>query len=578
MRTSVTLRTAAVVLSLLGAPEAFGQPASPVSIPWNRFYDYPEVTEILDRLVAAWPQYLTKTSLGKSVEGRDMWLVTVCNPATGPEAGKPAMWIDANVHGNEVQGTEVCLYTIWFLMVNRERLPKVKDLVDRRVFYVLPMVNPDGRAHWFNAPNTASSSRSGLKPVDNDHDGLFDEDGPDDIDGDGEILLMRRRVEVDGTHRVSGRDPRILERVRPGEKGDFIVLGLEGSDEDGDGRIDEDGPGGYDMNRNWPADWQPEHVQYGAGDYPLSLPETRCIAEFILAHPNIAAIQSYHNNGGMILRGPGAKDVPEYPAADLAVYDQLGREGEEILPFYRYMIVWKDLYSVHGGFVNFGFETLGVFSFTNELWSGDQYFGRAREGEDYEKARERQLRFDDLVLVGETFVDWKPAKHPTYGDVELGGFRRATSRVPPPFMIEEMCHRNMAFTLRHADMMPDLALRRPEVGEVRPGAWRVRATVENRRLIPTIAAHAAKHGIGAPDIFSIGGAGATVVAGGFVRGPRGLETVDGERWRPGRLAVPAGVPGYGTVTVEWIVTGRPPFEVRYASSRGGEVRIAATVD
>ena len=61
----------------------------------------------------------------------------------------------------------------------------MKETVDRGVFYILPMQNPDGRAYWFAMPNTPSSSRSGLQPTDNDGDGLFDEDGPDDIDGDG---------------------------------------------------------------------------------------------------------------------------------------------------------------------------------------------------------------------------------------------------------------------------------------------------------------------------------------------------------------------------------------------------------
>ena len=69
------------------------------------------------------------------------------------------------------------------------------------------------------------------------------------------------------------------------------------------------------MNRNWPTDWQPNYIQFGAGECPLDRPETKAIAEFIMAHPNIAAGQSYHNAGGMILRGPGAAYLEgNYPA------------------------------------------------------------------------------------------------------------------------------------------------------------------------------------------------------------------------------------------------------------------------
>ena len=68
----------------------------------------------------------------------------------------------------------------------------------------------------------------------------------------------------------------------------YELLGTEGIDNDGDGLVNEDPPGGYDMNRNWPADWQPDHIQPGAGDYPLCWPETRAVARFLLDHPNVA--------------------------------------------------------------------------------------------------------------------------------------------------------------------------------------------------------------------------------------------------------------------------------------------------
>src|SRR6185436_14863584 len=124
---------------------------------------------------------------------------------------------------------------------------------------------------------------------------------------------------------------------------------------------------------------------------------------------------------------------------------------EEQIPFYRSMIIWKDLYQVYGGEVNFAYEMLGITSFTNELWNVGQY--RGRKAGDKEEARER-LRFDDDVELGARFVDWKPFQHPRLGKIELGGWRKETGRVPPSFMIEELLHRNMAFVLFHAASMP----------------------------------------------------------------------------------------------------------------------------
>ena len=111
-----------------------------------------------------------------------------------------------------------------------------------------------------------------------------------------------------------------MERVPDndrGVRGDWIMLGQEGIDNDGDGRVNEDSVGGYDMNRSWPSLWMPQHVQGGADPYPLYWPETRSIARFILEHPNVAALQSFHNAGGMILRGPGAEAFGAYLRADL---------------------------------------------------------------------------------------------------------------------------------------------------------------------------------------------------------------------------------------------------------------------
>jgi hypothetical protein len=546
-------------------------PEPKVPLRWDRFYDYPEMEAALRRLAAAHPGWLTIASIGKSVEGRDFWMVTLASPDGPPPEARPAMYIDANVHGNEVQGTEVCLYTLWYLLENRDRLPKVRDLLARVAFYILPTVNPDGRQHWFDAPNTSSSSRSGKAPVDNDRDGLFDEDGPDDLDGDGSVTQMRKRVERGGTHILDPDEPRLLKAVEPGMPGEYVLLGQEGIDNDGDGDINEDPPGGYDMNRNWPSDWQPNWLQFGAGDYPLNWPETRATADFLLAHPNVAAVQSYHNAGGMILRGPGTKDIPEYPGADLRVYDELGRAGEAMLPNYRYMLLWRDLYPVHGGFVTWAFEGLGIFSFTNELWNDAQYGGPAGDGQ------RSRLLWQERLELGGSYKAWTPYEHPLFGPIEIGGFTKTSSRVPPLFMLEELCHRNMAFTLHHADAMPQLSLNEPAVEDLGNGLWRVRAEVRNEKLIPSISALARQKKLGVPDRFELAGEGVRVLAGGILSGPPLRERVaNPQRHLPARLLIEGGVPSFGTTRVEWLFlcdgVALPPLSLTYASDKGGTVR------
>lgn len=57
---------------------------------------------------------------------------------------------------------------------------------------------------------------------------------------------------------------RRMIRVEPGEKREFEILGMEGIDNDGDGLLNEDGPGGYDSNRDWGFNWEPNYIQSGA--------------------------------------------------------------------------------------------------------------------------------------------------------------------------------------------------------------------------------------------------------------------------------------------------------------------------
>lgn len=331
---------AALMLTMVIAPasgveaqQRGSDPEHTLDLTWDRWLDHDEIGERMQLMARTWPEFLDLQSIGTSYGGREMWLMTVNNPATGPELSKAAMMIEANVHGNEIQGAEVTLYTIWYLMENYGLIEGITKLVDERVFYLLPSVNPDGRDFFLD--NTGSGARTGHIPVDSDGDGAFDEDGPNDLNGNGMIEQIRKYTPGEGTHRISTLDSRIMERVGPDEFGDWVLLGSEGIDDDGDGRVNEDPIGGYDGNRNYASDWQPNYIQGGSMNYPFELPEARAINDFQMSHPNIAGFQSFHNSGGMILRGPGAAWQGRYPQSDIRVYDELGEFGERILPYYN---------------------------------------------------------------------------------------------------------------------------------------------------------------------------------------------------------------------------------------------------
>ncbi len=586
LRSSTRSLILAACVTLALSPVASGQKASDpqfkVKLDFNRWHDVDELKADLLRLEKAFPKMLKASSIGKSYEGRDIMLVTINNPDTGPELSKAAMYIEANIHGNEIQGAEVCLYTIWYLMENYGRIENITRLVDERVFYIVPTVNPDGRQYFM--AGTGFNARSGHVPVDDDNDGLYDEDDYDDLNGNGVIEQMRKYVPGKGTHRKSALDPRILEPAPPGIPGDYVLLGYEGIDNDGDGLLNEDGPGGYDQNRNWGADWQPNYVQRGAMDYPFQLPETRAINDFLMAHRNTAGVQSYHNSGGMILRGPGAEWQGEYPRSDVQMYDELGQNAERILPFYRYLVIWSGLYTVHGGSIDWTNDGLGIVSFSNELWNGGQYFTSPELKEQQKNPnspiapRASSYWFDNRLEFGSEYNDWKEYDHPQLGKIEIGGWKKTYGRVPPRFMNEELCHRNMAFSLYQADEMPLIKMADSTVESLGAGVYRVRVDIENPKAMPTITARAAENQVVTPDILSAEGKNIEVVSAGWVR----------DRFKPGatllidqknlkRILVRNGQPARTTRTIEYIVRGSGDMAVSYSSIKGGSAHKQLTL-
>ncbi len=559
----VVLCALSLLLLSTSAAQAQADVPSRVPIAFNRYYTYAELETHMKAIAAAYPDLVELRNVGKSGQGRDLWIAIVNAPKTGPHTSKPAMYIEGNVHGNEIQAAEVVLYTLWYLSKGYGHAPGITELLDNYAFYLCVSVNPDGREYWFTQANTSSSSRANQAPLDNDRDGLKDEDPPDDLDGDGSITQMWK--EDPGGDWIRDRfDPRVFTRVPPGERGDWTLLSSEGIDNDDDGQINEDGPGGYDMNRSYPGGWLPDYVQFGAGPYPFAHPETRGTGLFILSRPNIAGVQSYHNSGGMILRGPGASFRENlFAGSDVAVYDEIQRVGEQLLPYYRAMVIYRDLYTVHGGMVNWTAETLGIFSFTNEMLNPGMYFQRTYTSPD--EAMIKLLR--ERLLFNQVFKEFTEFEHPRYGKVLIGGTNKWSSRNTPTFMLEEECHRNFAFTMFHADQMPLLSFPRTNVERGPSGLWTITAEIRNEKLMPTRSAIARSKGIGRTDLLTCEPAEA-VAAAGALNGwfDRQVQPV---RFEPARIQLAGGVPGRDSIYYRWFVKGAEGERItlRYEAER-----------
>jgi len=539
--------------------KAAGSPANPkVQASWNKYYTYDGIADLCRRLAKEYPGLVTMESAGKSYKGRDIIALTITDKKTKTPDTKPGFYIDGNIHSNEIQGTEIALYTAWYLCEMYDGNAFIRQLLKDKVFYILPTINPDARQYFMDEPNTASSPRSGLVPMDNDRDGLYDEDKYDDLNNDGIISQMRRKS-PDGNYRADLRYPGRMVRVEPGEKGEYELLGMEGIDNDGDGLVNEDGPGGYDPNRDYGFNWEPGYVQQGAGKYPFTYPENQAVRDFGLKHPNITGAQSFHNSGGLVLRGPsiqgGGAEI--YSRNDDFVINTIGKKGQDIIPGYKFITIWKDMYTVYGGELDWWYGGLGSYVFSNELWNNYLMF--------YDTARTDDYEFDRYLLFEDAFIPWQEVDHPLYGKVEVGGFNKNFGRTHPGFLLESDAHRNAAFCIYNAWVTPKLEISGIRVKNLGGGLKEVTATVANRQLMPTHSGTNLKYRIDPPDYVYLDGG--KVIAGMIVTDRDRNITVE-QKKNPGRMEV-ENIEGYQHVDVRWIVKDGSKFTVRVESVKGG---------
>lgn len=539
--------------------KAAGSPANPrVQASWNKYYTYEGITDLCRKLAKEYPDIVILESAGKSYQGRDIHALTITDRKSGDPGSKPGFYIDGNIHSNEIQGTEMALYTAWYLceMYNANRF--INELLKDKTFYILPTINPDARQYFMDHPNTPHSPRSGLVPTDNDRDGLYDEDGYDDLNNDGVISIMRRKSPY-GNYKTDPGDPRKMIRTEPGEKGEYEILGEEGWDNDGDGLVNEDGPGGYDPNRDYGFNWQPAYIQSGAGKYPFSFPENQAVRDFGFRHRNITGAQLFHNYGGLILRGPsiegGGAEV--FTGADEVVLNTIGKKGELIIPGYKFITTWKDMYTVYGGEVDWWYGAMGSYVFSNELWSTTMMFNDESKTDAYE--------FDRLLLFEDAFIPWQEVDHPDYGKVEVGGGNKNFGRIHPGFLLESDAHRNAAFCIYNAWVSPKLEVRDVKVQNLGGGLKEVSATIVNSQLMPTHSGNNLRYKIDPPDYVYL--EGGKVIAGMIVTDKdRNLSRE--QKRNPQRLEI-ENIPGYSHVNVKWIVKDGNKFTVRVESVKGG---------
>lgn len=461
-----------------------------MDVRFDRYYTFEELSEILQQFAAAYPQLAQLRSLGKSHQGRDVWLMEITDPASGPGAEKPGYYLDGQIHAEEHTTSMVGLYAIHHLLSGFGHDERVTRLLQEQVFYIIPRINPDGAELSLVPPYYLWCGNGRFLPGHDRIAGLK----TDDVDGDGFIVSMRVR-DPKGEWKTSSLDNRLMVQREPGEEGgEYYRLYPEGFIEHYDGvHVSIEKPFDGNMNRNFPANWDAE--EYGAGEHPLSEPEAAAVARFILDHPNIAGMNSYHTHGGIILRPSMTLPDSAMSPKDLALYDALGKVGTR-LTGYPTISIYEEFTPDkskprRGGLMDWTYEKMGIPSFATEVWDIETEAGVQKTAfyNLHPRTEEAQLKVFEWVLahLGEQgFRPWRRFDHPQLGEVEVGGMVYIwTYRNPPPALLEQICHNNVMFNLEHAAAAPKVRIDDLRVEALGSDLFAVYAVVGNHGYLPT---------------------------------------------------------------------------------------------
>jgi hypothetical protein len=269
----------------------------------------------------------------------------------------------------------------------------------------------------------------------------------------------------------------------------------------------------------------------------------------------------------MFLRGPGVEaDLQYYLREDLNIYDVLGEKGEKLVPGYRYLVSYKDLYTVYGGQRDWFHLMRGAFTFTIEIFTRYFLFNETPQ-RGFGMAPEL-YEFDKYLLFEDAFVPWEDYDHPQFGKIQIGGFKKNYIRVNPGFLLEQEAHRVTAFTLYHAYHTPQLEIVELTDRNIGRGLREVTAVIANKRLIPTHSGANLQFGIDRPNHISL--EGGNVLTGMIVHDPD-LNVVEEQKVNPSVIEV-KNISGMSTVTVKWIVEGSRNLSVTIDSAKGGVIR------
>lgn len=472
----------------------------------STYLDHATLTSQLEAWRDAYPALVRLSSLGKTPEGRDLWLCTI---GADPDRVQPTAWVDGNMHASELAGSSVAL-AIAEDVLRAHLEPTSLDLpapILERVratrFFILPRMSPDGAECVLKEGRYV---RSVPRDDRRDRGAMRWRNG--DVDGDGRALVMRQ-VDPTGDYvAASAAHPDLLTTRELDDAGPYYRVYPEGTIENWDGfRVPAwsyvgDNP--VDLNRNFPWSWSPTHEQIGAGAFPTSEPESRAVVEFTTAHPEIYAWLNLHCYGGVFIRPLGHAPDAKLDVDDMGLWKLIERfagedTGYPVVSGYEEFLYGPDQ-PLHGDLSDYAYHQRGAVAYVVELWDLFKRLDlpRPKRFVDYytnltRADLEKLAAWDQTHNQGRVVRAWKKFQHPQLGEVEVGGVDpRFGVWNPPPELLDEVCRGQSRCFLRVAALAPQVNVRSARAVPVGDGLSRVEVVLDNTGYLPTYVLASAK--------------------------------------------------------------------------------------
>jgi hypothetical protein len=511
----------------------------------------------MEQLQEKHPGVVSTTKIASSPGDRSLQIIRIGKHPETNQAAFPAVFVGANMDGNRPLATEGAIYLSELILADPANYESLN-------WYILPLGNPDAANRYFQTP-LVEGSRNDL-PTNDDRDELTDEDGANDLNGDGWITKMRV-IHPDGEWIISDSDPRLMQKADPkkGEQGIYKVY-TEGTDDDGDGLYNEDGPGGTNVGINFPQLFR--HYTAEGGLFPGSTPESYAIMKFVFEHPEIAMIVSFGSTNWCYTPPKGGRkgeaDLKkirlserqarfmnmdpsrtytlaelvesfraENPQSDIDESRMMGflglgaalnpQEGD-LLFYEKYASDYKTFLKEQGvneeriepapardgSFELWGYFQVGVPVFSMDLW------GLSKT--DSASAEEAMLDFVDSRPGNKGFAAWESYDHPTLGAVEIGGFVPYSCTTPPFEWTDSLLNLQVPWILKLAGELPDLQIYETKATAKGNGIYQLDIWVENRAFIPFPTAMGSRNRQPAPAVLTLEGEHLEFISG-FKRTP-----------------------------------------------------------